>query len=59
MEEEAPGLREEHLDYFPGQFGVGLQYVHHLLLCNLHHMDPPDIPRPHGSGLKESWPDFG
>jgi hypothetical protein len=59
MEEEASGLREGHLDYLSRLGRCWLQCINHMLLCNLYHMDLPDIPHPHGSGLKETWPNFG
>ncbi len=53
-----PGLREEDLDELLDQAGIGLADLDHVLLCNLHNMDSPDIPRLHGSDLKETWFEF-
>lgn len=53
-----PGLREEDLDELLDQAGIGLTDVDHVLLCNLHNMDTPDIEQLHGSDLKETWCEF-
>ena len=53
-----PGLREEDLDELLGQAGVVLGEIDHVMLCNLHNMDSPDIPYLHGSSLKETWLEF-
>jgi carbamoyltransferase len=53
-----PGLREEDLDELLDQAGIGLTDVDHVLLCNLHNMDSPDVPKLHGSDLKETWFEF-
>jgi carbamoyltransferase len=53
-----PGLREEDLDELLDQAGVGLAEVDHVLLCNLHNMDSPDIAALHGTDLKETWLEF-
>ncbi|HLX48090.1 MAG TPA: carbamoyltransferase C-terminal domain-containing protein [Streptosporangiaceae bacterium] len=53
-----PGLREEDLDELLGQAGVVLGEIDHVMLCNLHNMDSPDIPYLHGSSLKETWFEF-
>lgn len=50
-----PGLRQPDLEELLGQAGLALSDVDHVLLCNLHTMDTPDIPRLHGSDLKETW----
>ncbi|KAB7833925.1 carbamoyltransferase C-terminal domain-containing protein [Streptomyces mobaraensis] len=50
-----PGLREEDLDELLDQAGADLSDIDHVMLCNLHTMDTPDIPRLHGSDLKETW----
>ncbi len=53
-----PGLREEDLDELLDQAGAELADVDHVMLCNLHNMDSPDVARLHGSDLKETWPEF-
>ncbi|SCF07793.1 carbamoyltransferase [Micromonospora haikouensis] len=53
-----PGLREDDLDELFTQAGVDLADVDHVLLCNLHNMDSPDIPVMHGSDLKHTWFEF-
>jgi carbamoyltransferase len=53
-----PGLREEDLDELLAQAGIDITDVDHVLLCNLHNMDSPDVPRLHGSDLKETWFEF-
>jgi carbamoyltransferase len=53
-----PGMREEDLDVLLDQAGVGLGDVDHVLLCNLHNMDSPDIVTMHGSDLKQTWFEF-
>jgi len=53
-----PGLREQDLDELLDQAGLGLDEIDHVLLCNLHSMDSPDIPRLHGSDLKQTWFEF-
>jgi carbamoyltransferase len=53
-----PGLREDDLDAVLADAGVGLDDVGHVLLCNLHSMDSPDVAHLHGSDLKESWFEF-
>lgn len=50
-----PGLRECDLAELLGQAGLSLADIDHVLLCNLHNMDSADIPRTHGSDLKETW----
>ncbi|MEV6810782.1 carbamoyltransferase C-terminal domain-containing protein [Micromonospora sp. NPDC051296] len=53
-----PGLRAEDLDELLDQAGVSLADVDHVLLCNLHNMDSPDVPHLHGSDLKDTWFEF-
>jgi carbamoyltransferase len=53
-----PGLREEDLDELLDQSGMKLTNIDHVLLCNLHNMDTPDIAQLHGSDLKETWFEF-
>src|SRR6266700_2937050 len=53
-----PGLREEDLDELLSQAGLQLGDVDHVMLCNLHLMDSPDIVYLHGSDLKETWFEF-
>lgn len=53
-----PGLREEDLDLLLIQAGISIQDVDHVLLCNLHNMDSPDVMRLHGSDLKDTWVEF-
>ncbi|GIJ21067.1 carbamoyltransferase C-terminal domain-containing protein [Micromonospora lutea] len=53
-----PGLREEELDELLAQADVALTDVDHVLLCNLHNMDSPDVPSLHGSDLKDTWFEF-
>ncbi|MEU6189630.1 carbamoyltransferase C-terminal domain-containing protein [Nocardia sp. NPDC047038] len=53
-----PGLRSEDLDELLGQAGLELSEIDHVLLCNLHLMDSPDIVKMHGSDLKETWIEF-
>lgn len=50
-----PGLREEDLDELLDQAGADLDDVDHVLLCNLHLMDSPDVVSMHGSDLKDTW----
>ncbi|MDW5324858.1 carbamoyltransferase C-terminal domain-containing protein [Plantactinospora sp. KLBMP9567] len=53
-----PGLRSADLDELLDQAGVTLADVDHVLLCNLHNMDSPDIAALHGSDLKDTWLEF-
>jgi carbamoyltransferase len=53
-----PGLREDDLDDLLGQAGIDLADIGHVILCNLHDMDSSDIPKLHGSDLKETWFEF-
>ncbi|MFI9722920.1 carbamoyltransferase C-terminal domain-containing protein [Streptomyces sp. NPDC052396] len=53
-----PGLREEDLDELLDQAGAVLADVDHVMLCNLHNMDTPDVARLHGSDLKDTWAEF-
>jgi carbamoyltransferase len=53
-----PGLREEDLDALLAQSGVTMADIDHVLLCNLHNMDSPDVTRLHGSDLKQTWLEF-
>lgn len=53
-----PGLREPDLDEVLDQAGVTVADIDHVLLCNLHNMDSPDIPKLHGSDLKDTWLEF-
>jgi carbamoyltransferase len=53
-----PGLREEDLDVLLEQADATVADIDHVLLCNLHNMDSPDITRLHGSDLKHSWLEF-
>lgn len=53
-----PGLREGDLDEVLDQAGIDLSDIDHVLLCNLHNMDTPDIPKLHGSDLKSTWFEF-
>lgn len=53
-----PGLREPDLDVLLDQAGLGTADVDHVLLCNLHNMDSPDVARLHGSDLKDTWFEF-
>ncbi len=53
-----PGLREEDLDELLAQAGIGLADVDHVMLCNLHNMDSPDVVALHGSDLKHTWLEF-
>jgi carbamoyltransferase len=53
-----PGLREEDLDELLDQAGLQVGDIDHVMLCNLHIMDSPDIERMHGSDLKETWFEF-
>ncbi len=53
-----PGLREADLAELLDQAGLSLSDVDHVLLCNLHNMDSPDIALLHGSDLKETWLEF-
>lgn len=53
-----PGLREEDLDELLDQAGADIGDIDHVLLCNLHLLDSPDIPTLHGSDLKETWLEF-
>lgn len=50
-----PGLREDDLDELLAQAGASLADVDHVLLCNLHNMDSPDVVTLHGSDLKDTW----
>ncbi len=50
-----PGLRDDDLDELLAQAGLRIDDVDHVLLCNLHTMDSPDIPTLHGGDLKETW----
>ncbi|MCB5909698.1 carbamoyltransferase C-terminal domain-containing protein [Streptomyces pinistramenti] len=53
-----PGLRADDLAELLDQAGLVLSDVDHVLLCNLHNMDSPDIALLHGSDLKETWLEF-
>jgi carbamoyltransferase len=53
-----PGLREEDLAGLLSQAGLDLGDVDHVLLCNLHNMDSPDIVSMYGSDLKDTWFEF-
>jgi carbamoyltransferase len=53
-----PGLREADLDDLLDQAGIGIADIGHVLLCNLHNMDTPDVEQLHGSDLKETWLEF-
>ncbi|SHF86147.1 carbamoyltransferase C-terminal domain-containing protein [Streptoalloteichus hindustanus] len=53
-----PGLRAADLAEVLDQAGVELADVDHVLLCNLHNMDSPDVVRLHGSDLKDTWFEF-
>jgi carbamoyltransferase len=53
-----PGLREEDLDELLAQGGVELSDIDHVMLCNLHNMDSPDVISIHGSDLKHTWFEF-
>jgi carbamoyltransferase len=53
-----PGLREPDLSELLAQAGLELADVDHVLLCNLHNMDSPDIVTLHGSDLKDTWFEF-
>jgi carbamoyltransferase len=53
-----PGLRETDLDDLLEQAGATVADIDHVMLCNLHNMDTPDIPRLHGSDLKDTWLEF-
>lgn len=53
-----PGLREEDLDELLDQAGAGIEDIDHVLLCNLHLMDSPDITALHGGDLKDTWLEF-
>ncbi|MEU0517559.1 carbamoyltransferase C-terminal domain-containing protein [Streptosporangium sp. NPDC006007] len=53
-----PGLRAADLAELLDQAGLELADLDHVMLCNLHNMDSPDIVRLHGSDLKESWFEF-
>lgn len=53
-----PGLREVDLVELLDQAGLSLSDVDHVLLCNLHNMDSPDVALLHGSDLKETWFEF-
>lgn len=53
-----PGLRAEDLAEVLDQAGLELADVDHVMLCNLHNMDTPDIVRLHGSDLKDTWFEF-
>ncbi|SFQ68669.1 carbamoyltransferase C-terminal domain-containing protein [Amycolatopsis rubida] len=53
-----PGLRASDLAELLDQAGLALSDVDHVLLCNLHSMDSPDIALLHGSDLKETWLEF-
>ncbi|GAA0416071.1 carbamoyltransferase C-terminal domain-containing protein [Streptomyces luteireticuli] len=53
-----PGLRAADLAELLDQAGLALSDVDHVLLCNLHTMDSPDIALLHGSDLKETWLEF-
>nr|ACG60765.1 carbamoyltransferase [Streptomyces pilosus] len=53
-----PGLREEDLDELLDQAGADIGDIDHVLLCNLHLMDSPDIATLHGSDLKDTWLEF-
>jgi carbamoyltransferase len=53
-----PGLREPDLHELLAQAGLDLGDVDHVLLCNLHNMDSPDIMTLHGSDLKDTWFEF-
>ncbi len=53
-----PGLREADLIELLDQAGVSLADLDHVILCNLHNMDSPDVVTLHGSTLKETWVPF-
>ena len=53
-----PGLREADLDELLAQAGLELRDIDHVLLCNLHNMDSPDIVTLHGGDLKDTWFEF-
>ncbi|WP_405059161.1 hypothetical protein OG474_41435 [Kribbella sp. NBC_01505] len=53
-----PGIRECDLDELLDQGGLSLSDIDHVVLCNLHIMDSPDIVALHGSDLKETWLEF-
>jgi carbamoyltransferase len=53
-----PGLRQDDLTELLAQAGLELGDVDHVLLCNLHNMDSPDIVSLHGSDLKDTWFEF-
>ena len=53
-----PGLRAVDLQELLDQANLSLPEIDHVLLCNLHSMDTPDIPALHGTTLKETWFDF-
>jgi carbamoyltransferase len=53
-----PGLRAEDLAELLDQASVTLSDVDHVMLCNLHSMDSPDVARLHGGDLKETWFEF-
>jgi carbamoyltransferase len=53
-----PGVRECDLHELLDQAGATMADVDLVQLLNLNVMDAPEIPRLHGSDLKETWPDF-
>ncbi|MFJ9442572.1 carbamoyltransferase C-terminal domain-containing protein [Kitasatospora sp. NPDC101235] len=53
-----PGLREEDLDELLDQAGARIDDIDHVLLCNLHLMDSPDVVTLHGGDLKDTWLEF-
>ncbi|MFD5823965.1 carbamoyltransferase C-terminal domain-containing protein [Lentzea sp. NPDC060358] len=53
-----PGLREADLAELLDQAGISLSDVDHVMLCNLHNIDSPDIVELYGSDLKETWFEF-
>jgi carbamoyltransferase len=53
-----PGVRQCDLENVLEQAGIPIGRVDLVLLLNLNNMDSPDIPRMHGSHLKQTWPSF-
>lgn len=53
-----PGMRESDLNELLRRAGLGIDDVDHVLLCNIHSMDSPDIAQLHGTYLKETWFEF-
>jgi carbamoyltransferase len=53
-----PGIRPRELQNLLNQAALSLADIDHVLLCNLHNMDTPDVAKIHGNDLTHTWPRF-